>query len=250
MYGLRAVVRHRQRRREPCGGQGGRAILFRPGGEHAGWCPLVEPASCKARIGPVQLNPRIPDQLERLATDIRVDHLGDPHLAFVVLLYPDQHGTVLCVGLADRPPVDMAQLSFGKPGGRPRPENATALVEAELDEARHTLDDLLTALRVARPGKGGTLTEQIQRRMAAARNGRLVHALRRYLEGADRKGQALTRCEFCGQPFTDEVVKRHEGACRKNPAVRSQRSGGVEPILGDDGRIIGYRSRQRPEPSS
>lgn len=199
----------------------------------------------------MQLNPRIPDQLERLATDIRVDHLGDPHLAFVVLLYPDRHGTVLCVGLADRPPVDMAQLSFGKPGGRPRPENATTLVEAELDEARHTLDDLLTALRVASPSKGGTLTEQVQRRMAAARNSRLVHALRRCLEGVDRKGQALTRCRFCGQPFTDEGVKRHEGACREHTATRQQRrsGGGLEPILGDDGRIIGYRSKQRPEPS-
>ena len=195
----------------------------------------------------MSVNPRIPDQLERLATDIRVDRHGDPHLAFVILLYPDQPGTVLCVGLEGRPPCDMTLCRFRTPGGSSHAGDKVGTVISDLDEARHTLGDLYTGLRVARPDRGGTLTEQVRKWMADARSMRLLHAVRRHLERADYEQKYPARCEFCSRRLTTKGVTRHERVCYKNPAAPLYGKGGYEPVRDDARQIVGYRERQGRE---
>ena len=196
----------------------------------------------------MSVNPRIPDQLERLATDIRVDRHGDPHLAFVILLYPDQPGTVLCVGLEGRPPSDMTQFRFATPGRPSHPENKVGTIISDLDEARCTLNDLHSGLQVALPDRGGTLTEQVRKWMADARSRRLMQAVRRHLERADYEQKYPARCEFCGRHLTTRGVTRHERTCYKNPGASLYgEGGGYEPVRDDAGKIVGYRQRHGRE---
>lgn len=193
------------------------------------------------------LNPRLPDELERLATDLRVDRLGDPHIAFVVLLYPDRHGSVMCVGYEDYPPIDMTHLQHSNKDNPDSERTSARLPTAELEHVDQTVGDLLEAIRSSRyrsEARNMKLSEYIDEHMTKARDSRQTYDIKRDLERADHEAKFPSPCAFCGERFTARGVKRHERTCWKNPDCSQYGPGGeMEPIM-KDGKIIGCQQRR------
>ncbi len=190
----------------------------------------------------MSLNPHLPDELERLATDVRVERHGDPYLAFVGLMQPDGPPAILCVGFDGSPAFDMAALNFRRREDKVDAPGSAVLPLAELRNAGLAIDDLLLGVAVARPERG-ELSATIRETMADARERRERTAIERTLAQADHEAKNPAKCSFCGQRFTERGVKRHESKCYRNPgAMMYSPGGGFDPVL-KDGKVVGYSRR-------
>lgn len=193
------------------------------------------------------INRRLPDELERLATDIRIDRHGDPYLGFVVLLYPEEHGSVICVGFEDRSPMDMTRLRFKSESTMSKPGRDASLPTAELEHAREAIDDLCMALKIANDKREGSLADQVDRWMTDARDRRQMYGFTKDLERATYEAKNPAVCEFCTHRFTTRGIKRHESTCYKNPNAKQYGPNGDRDPIIHDGRIVGAQRRPGDE---
>lgn len=169
------------------------------------------------------LSDHLPPGLERLAGDVLVGRYGDPHVAFVVFVYPERAPEVASItpGGSMARPLSAVQASKDA-GGSPRPSRFFTL--ADLNEAASAMSAAHDMLR--RPPRsvadgiskwGDVIVAEIAKRWQRHRD----YTSERVMKAAAE--EAKPRCPHCNGRFTVRGLPMHlarSAVCSKIEARR------------------------------
>lgn len=164
-----------------------------------------------------ELRSPLVDALERLTADLVIGRHGDPHVAFVVMIHPDQHPTI--VALSPAGSHDLATMIV-RPATEPAGESRPRLFGyPEFHEAADALDDAKWAWRsfgslVADGEEGRTLGQHIDSAVRTRWERRRDSVLASEMERAAFEESHRSICEFCLRRFTDRGLIQHRARSR------------------------------------
>lgn len=166
-----------------------------------------------------ELRAPLVEQMQRLATDIAIERHGDPHVAFVVLCYPDREPAIIVVvpGVSPR---DLNRLGSGTKTTEPKKQ--VPFPGAEFVEAVRAMGDAHFAMRVRLEDEtvGASIGRQVQREWERRRMAPVEAAL----EKAEDERKRPKVCANCKRRFTVRGYAMHLARsqwCRSAAEARS-----------------------------
>lgn len=157
--------------------------------------------------------------LEKLRDDLALGNYGDPYVAFVTMLHPDRHPSI--VSLSPAGAHDMASIVVRAPGQGERPPDAPRFFGwEELGEATRAMHDAEVGSKSApfavdAPALGAHMDEVVRQRWQARRDA----VMDRAMQDAAFEESHPAECPNCGRRFTDAGLAQHRDrspldACR------------------------------------
>lgn len=150
--------------------------------------------------------------LERMATDIAIGRYGDPHGAFIVLVYPDEAPTVLAShgghSVYNLGTLHVPDETESRRERRPERERCFAL--DDLYDAYRALGDADHAIHFSGWDKTGCtvgefILDEIRDKWQRRRDNRMKSAM----DDAARKARYSAECPHCHSHYTAKGIKTH-----------------------------------------
>lgn len=154
-----------------------------------------------------RLSARLGTRLAELGMDVDLEHHGDPHVAFVVLAYPDREPEIVAV--TERTQQSLRQLKFADDDQPDREHRGRFFTVEDFRLAQEALHDAEFGFMVARRDPQETLGEQLQRRMREGWERRIASRIASELARADAEARRPATCPTCGRRFTARGIYTH-----------------------------------------
>lgn len=171
--------------------------------------------------------------LEKLGMDLALGRYGDPYVAFVVLVHPDQPPSIVAV--SPRGQHDIAHIAYSdaEDAEQNERESSRFFTYSDFTDAKEALHDADFAWTIANyhHGRGGnkqSLGAYIVEHVREAWQRRRDRGMEREMEKAAYEATHPAVCPFCNRRFTERGLAQHRlsGRDGDTPTVATFRAKG------------------------